>query len=142
MPHSFPVCLPLATSMQPHVCPMAVPHVPLATNMPPCLQAFSIAVLATIMLPMTAPQVLYLEQLLTTGGGWQDQCGGLYGGAKMSQSHKGLPVHILTQQLETPSGFMHTLNQHLMLVYTGKTRLARNLLQVGAVRWVGRSKVT
>ena len=78
--------------------------------------------------------MLYLEQLLTTGGGWQDQCGGLYGGAKRSQSRRGLPVKITTQQLQMPPGFADTLNEHLILVYTGKTRLARNLLQVGV--WV------
>lgn len=44
-------------------------------------------------------QVLYLEQLLTTGGGWQDQCGGLYGGAKKSSSDTGLPIKISTQQI-------------------------------------------
>ena len=43
--------------------------------------------------------MLYLEQLLTTGGGWQDQCGGLYGGAKISRSDTGLPVKITTQQI-------------------------------------------
>ena len=75
-------------------------------------------------------QVLYLEQLLTTGGGWQDPCGGLYGGAKISHSNRGLPVHIVTRQIATPPGFIQKLNQHLVLVYTGKTRLARNLLQV------------
>lgn len=75
-------------------------------------------------------QVLHLEQLLTTGGGWQDQCGGLYGGAKLSQSQKGLPVNITTKQIKTPPGFLDELSQHILLVYTGKTRLARNLLQV------------
>lgn len=32
-----------------------------------------------------------------------------------------------------PPGFMEKLNQHLVLVYTGKTRLARNLLQVNDI---------
>ena len=75
-------------------------------------------------------QVLHLEQLLTTGGGWQDQCGGLYGGIKISRSLKGLPVKISTKQLELSEEILDKLNQHLLLVYTGKTRLARNLLQV------------
>ena len=44
-------------------------------------------------------KVLYLEQLLTTGGGWQDQCGGMYGGAKISKSGIGLPVKISTQEI-------------------------------------------
>jgi len=30
--------------------------------------------------------VLYVEQLLTTGGGWQDQVGGVYGGFNLGQS--------------------------------------------------------
>ena len=77
--------------------------------------------------------MLYLEQLLTTGGGWQDQCGGLYGGAKISESGKGLPVHIITRQIPMTSSIVELLNQHLILVYTGKTRLARNLLQVCVV---------
>jgi fucokinase len=82
--------------------------------------------------------VLYLEQLLTTGGGWQDQCGGLYGGAKISRSDTGLPVKITTQQIATPAGFMGTLSDHLMLVYTGRTRLARNLLQDVLRNWHSR----
>lgn len=75
-------------------------------------------------------QVLHLEQLLTTGGGWQDQCGGLYGGCKISESGKGLPVRIITKQIQIQPDLLEKLNQHLVLVYTGKTRLARNLLQV------------
>lgn len=63
-------------------------------------------------------------------GGGRTNAGGSMGGAKISQSAKGLPVHIVTEQIETPPGFIEKLNQHLVLVYTGKTRLARNLLQV------------
>lgn len=84
--------------------------------------------------------VLYLEQLLTTGGGWQDQCGGTYGGAKISQSSRGLPVHITTHQIQLPPDAMETLNQHLQLVYTGKTRLARNLLQDVLRNWHSREE--
>ena len=75
-------------------------------------------------------QVLHLEQLLTTGGGWQDQCGGLYGGVKVSRSYKGLPVKIYTEQLDLSEELFDKLERHLLLVYTGVTRLARNLLQV------------
>ena len=75
-------------------------------------------------------QVLHLEQLLTTGGGWQDQCGGLYGGVKVSRSYKGLPVKIYTEQLDLSQELFDKLERHLLLVYTGVTRLARNLLQV------------
>ena len=74
--------------------------------------------------------MLHLEQLLTTGGGWQDQCGGLYGGVKVSHSDKALPVKIYTKQLDFSKEVLDKLNEHLLLVYTGKTRLARNVLQV------------
>ena len=33
-------------------------------------------------------QTLKIEQMLTTGGGWQDQCGGLFPGVKLSESSK------------------------------------------------------
>jgi fucokinase len=75
---------------------------------------------------------------LTTGGGWQDQCGGMYGGAKISKSEIGLPVKISTREIETPDGFLAKLNEHLMLIYTGRTRLARNLLQDVLRNWHSR----
>lgn len=37
-----------------------------------------------------------------------------------------------------PDGFTQTLNDHLLLVYTGKTRLARNLLQDVVRNWYAR----
>ncbi|XP_065920232.1 L-fucose kinase-like [Dysidea avara] len=82
--------------------------------------------------------VLHLEQMLTTGGGWQDQCGGLYGGLKMSWSEKKLPVHVQTRPLEHPDDFIDRLNRHLLLLYTGKTRLARNVLQDVLRNWHSR----
>ena len=67
-------------------------------------------------------QVLYLEQLLTTGGGWQDQCGGLYGGAKISNSDIGLPVKINTQQIgiySTPHSVHYIVFFNLQLLLLG-----------------------
>ncbi|KAF2978886.1 hypothetical protein EK904_006136, partial [Melospiza melodia maxima] len=73
--------------------------------------------------------VLHLEQRLTTGGGWQDQVGGLIPGIKIGRSKAQLPLRVEVEQISVPDGFTQTLNDHLLLVYTGKTRLARNLLQ-------------
>ena len=42
-------------------------------------------------------QTLKVEQLLTTCGGWQDQCGGLYPGAKLSESPKSNQLHVTTR---------------------------------------------
>ncbi|XP_060537494.1 L-fucose kinase isoform X2 [Pantherophis guttatus] len=82
--------------------------------------------------------VLHLEQVLTTGGGWQDQVGGLVPGLKIGRSKAQLPLKIEVEEITPPEGFIHTLNQHLLLLYTGKTRLARNLLQDVLRNWYAR----
>ncbi|XP_068169500.1 L-fucose kinase [Antennarius striatus] len=82
--------------------------------------------------------VLYLEQLLTTGGGWQDQVGGLVGGVKVGRSKARLPLQVEVERLSLPEDFLDSLEKHLLLVYTGKTRLARNLLQDVIRNWYSR----
>ncbi|XP_078023779.1 L-fucose kinase [Epinephelus lanceolatus] len=82
--------------------------------------------------------VLYLEQILTTGGGWQDQVGGLVGGIKVGRSRASLPLQVEVEHLSLPEDFLVSLEQHLLLVYTGKTRLARNLLQDVVRSWYSR----
>lgn len=73
-------------------------------------------------------RTLVLEQLLTTGGGWQDQYGGVFGGIKLLQTNKGfeqtpvvrwLPADIFTQ---TEYAGCH------LLYYTGITRTAKSIL--------------
>uniref|UniRef100_A0A3P9Q8C8 L-fucose kinase n=1 Tax=Poecilia reticulata TaxID=8081 RepID=A0A3P9Q8C8_POERE len=81
--------------------------------------------------------VLYLEQILTTGG-WQDQVGGLVGGVKVGRSRASLPLQVEVERLSPPQEFLVSLEQHLLLVYTGKTRLARNLLQDVVRSWYSR----
>ncbi|NXK82762.1 FUK kinase, partial [Amazona guildingii] len=82
--------------------------------------------------------VLHLEQRLTTGGGWQDQVGGLVPGIKIGRSKAQLPLRVEVEEIQVPDGFTQTLNDHLLLVYTGKTRLARNLLQDVVRNWYAR----
>ncbi|NXH20299.1 FUK kinase, partial [Bucco capensis] len=82
--------------------------------------------------------VLHLEQRLTTGGGWQDQVGGLVPGIKIGRSKAQLPLRVEVEKIPVPEGFTQTLNDHLLLVYTGKTRLARNLLQDVVRNWYAR----
>lgn len=85
------------------------------------------------LLPMMFPsfiQVLHLEQMLTTGGGWQDQVGGLSPGIKMGHSAAQLPLKVDIHRPVISPETVKKFGEHLVLVYTGKTRLARNLLQV------------
>lgn len=74
--------------------------------------------------------VLKLEQMLSSGGGWQDQVGGLYGGFKVCRSAAQLPLKVETQLLSIPQSVIDHFNDHLVLCYSGTARLARNLLQV------------
>ncbi|KAM6970127.1 L-fucose kinase [Aplochiton taeniatus] len=82
--------------------------------------------------------VLHLEQMLTTGGGWQDQVGGLVGGIKVGRSKACLPLRVEVERLPLSEDFLVSLEKHLLLVYTGKTRLARNLLQDVVRSWYSR----
>ncbi|XP_010079671.1 PREDICTED: L-fucose kinase, partial [Pterocles gutturalis] len=49
-----------------------------------------------------------------------------------------LPLRVEVEKIPVPDGFTQTLNDHLLLVYTGKTRLARNLLQDVVRNWYAR----
>jgi galactokinase/mevalonate kinase-like predicted kinase len=60
-------------------------------------------------------------------GGWQDQLGGLYPGVKAGYCRPALPLTVAISPVADPGD---VLQSHLFLIYTGKTRLARNLLQV------------
>jgi galactokinase/mevalonate kinase-like predicted kinase len=74
-------------------------------------------------------QVLEIERMLTTGGGWQDQIGGLSGGVKYIESKPGFKPRPAIHQLdpwafEAPAGV-----ERMTLFYTGVTRLAKNILK-------------
>ncbi|CAO4364346.1 unnamed protein product [Caenorhabditis nigoni] len=71
--------------------------------------------------------VLRVEQIMTTGGGWQDQCGAMYGGLKKCYYQQGNGIRHQTIHLNPT--VKDLLEERLLLVYTGKTRLAKNLLQ-------------
>ncbi|KAB7505499.1 L-fucose kinase, partial [Armadillidium nasatum] len=65
---------------------------------------------------------LGVEQLLTTGGGWQDQVGGLIGGIKLGVSFPKIPLVVNTFSIPLTEDLLTFLNQRLLLVYTGKVQ--------------------
>ena len=75
---------------------------------------------------------------MTTGGGWQDQVGGLVGGVKVVSSEPGLPQRIHVEPVRLPLEIASELSKRLVLVYTGQRRLAKNLLQRVMGRWMAR----
>ncbi|XP_076049202.1 L-fucose kinase-like isoform X2 [Oratosquilla oratoria] len=78
---------------------------------------------------------LIVEQLLTTSGGWQDQVGGLLGGAKLGVSSQGSSLVVKSYNVPMDKQLLQDLNGRLLLLYTGKVRLARNLLQAVIRNW-------
>ncbi len=73
-------------------------------------------------------RTLALEQLLTTGGGWQDQFGGLLRGVKLLHTEKGFDQDPLVKWLP---GDLFTQPEYAschLLYYTGITRTAKKLL--------------
>lgn len=73
-------------------------------------------------------RTLILEQLLTTGGGWQDQYGGVLRGVKLLQTHAGMDQNPLVRWLPD---YLFTGNEYQkchLLYYTGITRTAKGIL--------------
>lgn len=81
--------------------------------------------------------VLCMEQIMATGGGWQDQVGGLCNGIKYITAMPGLTQKIKVQHIEIPEETKKELNERFALIYTGQRRLARNLLRDVVGRYVG-----
>lgn len=74
-------------------------------------------------------RVVCMEQIMSTGGGWQDQVGGLAPGIKMVSSEAGMQQFIKCDTLNIPNDALKELEDRFYLIYTGQRRLARNLLR-------------
>lgn len=75
-----------------------------------------------------AERVLILEQMLTSGGGWQDQYGGICRGLKYLETTAGLAQ---TPRIRWLDDFLFTdpsIQPNILLYYTGITRTAKNVL--------------
>lgn len=73
-------------------------------------------------------RTLALEQMLTTGGGWQDQAGGLFRGIKLVETAPGLEQKPTLSWLPDYLFGHEFANHQILLYYTGVTRLAKNIL--------------
>ena len=73
-------------------------------------------------------RTLVLEQLLTTGGGWQDQFGGVLGGVKLLETPRGFDQNPLVRWLPDDVYTQPEYQQCHLLYYTGITRTAKKIL--------------
>jgi fucokinase len=82
--------------------------------------------------------VMRLEQLMTTGGGWQDQAGGIFPGAKLVASGPGLHQRLRVQPVPWTDERAAEFENLTLLFYTGIRRVARDLLQQVVGSYLGR----
>ena len=82
-------------------------------------------------------RVLCMEQIMSTGGGWQDQVGGLAPGIKMVSSEPAIRQRITCVPCKISEKTRKELDERFCLIYSGQRRLARNLLRDVVGRYVG-----
>ena len=73
-------------------------------------------------------RTLMLEQMLTTGGGWQDQFGGILSGVKLLQTGRGFDQSPKVRWLPNALWTQPEYRACHLLYYTGITRTAKSIL--------------
>lgn len=111
------------------------------------LGAATLAVLRTAAGLDTKPatlfeQTLLLEQHLGTGGGWQDQVGGILGGAKITETKPGVPQQLKVRSIPLAPAQAKAFEERLVVYFTGQQRLARNILREVMGRYLSREPGT
>ena len=74
---------------------------------------------------------------MSTGGGWQDQVGGLTNGIKFIVTRPGLEQKLQVEHIHIPAEAKRELQERFALIYTGQRRLARNLLREVVGNYIG-----
>jgi len=87
-------------------------------------------------------RTLYMEQLMTTGGGWQDQIGGVVGGVKYIQTKPDLYQTPKISWTDLKIGTNMELSERFLLYYTGYRRMAKNILRNIVGNYLDRDETT
>lgn len=87
-------------------------------------------------------RAMLLEQLMGTGGGWQDQSGAALGGARVLRTRPGRDQHPRAERLPLEFGPGSVLEGRVLLYYTGMQRLAKGILRQIVLRYLARDRHT
>jgi fucokinase len=82
-------------------------------------------------------KVLQIEQILGTGGGWQDTIGGLTKGINLITSEKGIYQKLNIKNININKDTLEELQKRYILINTGERRLSRTLLKSVVERYIG-----
>lgn len=80
--------------------------------------------------------VFAAEQIMNTGGGWQDQTGALFSGVKISSSGKGTEQNVTVKSIDLPEEMKNLFNQRAILVPTGERHFGRFVVSDVADRYL------
>lgn len=84
--------------------------------------------------------VLCMEQIMGSGGGWQDQVGGVTPGIKFITTKPGMDQNISVEPVVLEPGVMQELEERFALIYTRQRRIGRNLLRNVVGNYIGGRK--
>ncbi len=84
-------------------------------------------------------RVLYLEQMITTGGGWQDQLGGMVPGLKLLETDPGQAQLPRVSSVALSPTTAEELRRRLLICFVGERRVAKNILHQIVRRYLARA---
>ena len=82
-------------------------------------------------------KVLEIEQIIGTGGGWQDTIGGISKGFKLITTEKGIYQNLKIRNININKETLEELKKRFVLINTGERRLSRTLLKQVIERYIG-----
>lgn len=83
-----------------------------------------------------------LEQMMGTGGGWQDQSGAALGGTRILRTRPGMDQLPKAERLPFEIGAGTAFEGRVLLYYTGMQRLAKGILRQIVLRYLARDRHT
>lgn len=83
--------------------------------------------------------VFVAEQIMKTGGGWQDQAGGLFPGVKAASTLPGIPQKVQTQAIELSETIRRIFSERAVLMPTGQRHYGRFIVSDVADRYLNKN---
>ncbi|MBE6784525.1 MAG: hypothetical protein E7536_11020 [Ruminococcaceae bacterium] len=84
--------------------------------------------------------VFVAEQVMKTGGGWQDQAGGIFPGVKITSSLPGIEQELSVRQIELSETFKRFFSEKIILVPTGQRHFGRFIVGDVADRYLEKNE--
>ena len=85
-------------------------------------------------------KVFVAEQIMNTGGGWQDQAGGLVPGLKITSSKSGTEQKLTVKKISLSEKFEKFISEKFILIPTGQRHFGRFIVSNVAARYFERNE--